>query len=481
MYHSPDLYGGISWPPRLRRAVYQIYRSSRHLLELIDDVLTLSHFEMTGFILNREPVSIESLVGETVEIAADLFEGRPVGLEMAIATSLPALEIDRTRIRQVLLNLLSNASRFTESGTVQIEAVRNRTDVVISVSDTGSGIPAAKLPHIFSEFYQVDPSLQRRQGGCGLGLAISKHFVEAHDGRIWVESAEGVGSTFFFSLPVPGESVPLSRLHRDPLAHPVQRETVPSVLVADSDPHVAAQVRNLLPGYEVVQVEERAHLGRHVQLHHPQAVVYNVPPGTLGSQGSGISSQVPIIECSLPSESWLADDLAVAACLTKPIRAGHLLQVIEQVGSVRDVLIVDDDRGFRQLVEQILEAGDKSLDVRHASDGEECLKTMRERPPDLLLLDLVMPQLDGFSVMAEMRQDPELADVAVVLLTATSFAETALMQRDSSIAIRRPGGLSPNEVLRCLQAVIAVLEPRYDERSVPGEAMLPLGMLTTAN
>jgi CheY-like chemotaxis protein len=138
---------------------------------------------------------------------------------------------------------------------------------------------------------------------------------------------------------------------------------------------------------------------------------------------------------------------------------------VERVGGVREVLVVDDDWGFCQLVERILEASGRPFQVRRAYDGEDGLERMRERRPDLLLLDLIMPGLDGFQVLEEMRQEPALADVPVVILTATSFAEDALAQRSGQMVIHRPEGLIPADVLRCLRAVVAVLEPRYDERA----------------
>jgi CheY-like chemotaxis protein len=224
-----------------------------------------------------------------------------------------------------------------------------------------------------------------------------------------------------------------------------------------------------------------------VLLHHPQAVVTNVLPGQEAKnrsdngapstdgmllQSDGIPVPVPIIECSLPSQAWVADQLAVAACLTKPITSGQLLHQIERVGSVQDVLVIDDERGFCQLVDQMLEAAGAGFEVRHAYDGAEGLLAMRTQCPDLVLLDLIMPGVDGFQVLDEMRQEPELADVPVVLLTATSYVEDALAHHNSRIVIQRPDGLSPAEVLSCLRAVIGVLEPRYDERSAPEEALV---------
>jgi len=482
MYLSPEVYGEMHWPLTLRRDIYQIHRSSRHLLEMIDDVLDLSRFEMVGFTLNKEPTPLEPLLRETVEIAADLFRGQPVRLEMGIAQDLPTLEIDRTRVRQVLLNLLNNAQRFTEEGTVRVEAKQADGEVMIAVCDTGPGIPADKLPHIFEEFYQVDRSLRRRHAGAGLGLAISKHFVEAHDGRIGVESQEGVGSTFYFTLPIPGQYVPVSRLHVDRPLEPSGSKTHPPILVVDPDPAVADLIRRHVGEYEVVQVDEVNRLAEEVMLHHPQAVVCNVPPGErwgyddtivdgVSPVNGAISVPVPFIECSLPSQAWVAADLSVRACLTKPITAGQLLREVEQLDSVHDVLVVDDDRGFCQLVERMLEATGRAFEVRRAYDGDEGLLALRAQRPDLVLLDLIMPDVDGFQVLEEIRREPELADVPVVLLTATSYVEDALAQRGGQVIIHRPDGLSPAEVLRCLRAVIGVLEPRYDERSAPEEQL----------
>ncbi len=169
---------------------------------------------------------------------------------------------------------------------------------------------------------------------------------------------------------------------------------------------------------------------------------------------------------------WAAENLAVVACLTKPVTAEHLLWEIDQLENVYDVLIVDDEQGFCQLVERILETTGRAFDVRYAHNGEDGLRAMRTRRPDLMLLDLIMPGSDGFQVLEEMRQEPVLADIPVILLTATSFVDDALSQRNNRIVVSRPDGLQLHEILRCLQAVIDVLEPRYDERSVPEDTLV---------
>ncbi|MCD6289440.1 MAG: hybrid sensor histidine kinase/response regulator [Anaerolineae bacterium] len=469
MYLSPEIYGDMQWPPTLRRDVYQIYRSSRHLLEMIDDILDLSRFEIVGFTLNKEPTPLEPLLRGAVEIARDLFRGRPVRLEVDIEPDLPILEIDRTRIRQVLLNLLTNAQRFTEEGVVRVEAKRVDGEVVVSVSDTGPGIPADKLPYIFDEFYQVDHSLRRSHSGAGLGLAICKHFVQAHDGRIWVKSQEGVGSTFSFSLPITGQYLPASHLHVERPIELPWSESRPRVLVLDPDPAVAAIVRRHIDGFDIIQLPDAGQLEEAIALHHPHMVICNVSPNTPSVQHCETRAPVPVIECSLPSHAWFSRELAVAASLSKPVTQQQLLETIERLGGARDVLIVDDDRGFCQLITRMLETADNGFHVRHAYDGTEGIQAMRASRPDLVFLDLAMPGADGFEFLEEMRQDAQLAGIPVVLLTAVDYARDPSRQMGTRLLVHRADGLRPTEVLRCLKAISDVLKPRYDERSVPKE------------
>ncbi|MBI1879664.1 MAG: hybrid sensor histidine kinase/response regulator, partial [Chloroflexi bacterium] len=404
MYLSPHVYGEMSWPPNLRRDIYQIYRSSRHLLEMIDDILDLSRFETVGFRLHKEPTALELLLTGTLEIAQDLFRGHLVHLETEIAPDLPSLEIDRTRIRQVVLNLLNNARRFTEVGQVRIAAKQENGEVVISVSDTGPGIPPDQLQSIFDEFYQVDLSLRRSYQGVGLGLAISKRFVQAHEGHIWVESEPGVGSTFFFSLPIPNHHLPSLPLPLKPLPEPQWPEVRPRLLVVDPDPGVATLIRRHLEAYEVFQVNQFEELAQAVTIHEPRLVICNIAPGEPPPHPPFVSTPVPLIECSLPSQAWLAKDLAVATCLTKPITSQQLLPQIGRLGHVSNILIIDDDPGFGQLVERMLETSGRVFKIRQAHDGEDGLLAMRTQQPDLVLLDLIMPGMDGFRVLEEMRQ-----------------------------------------------------------------------------
>ncbi len=460
MYRSPEVYGDMAWPPLLRRDVHEIYRSSQHLLALIDDILDLSRFEMTGFNLTLEAVPLEPLLQDTVEIARSLVRGRPVFLNLEIAPDLPMVEIDRTRIRQVVLNLLNNACSFTETGVVDLKARWVEREVLISVSDTGAGIPKDKLPHLFDEFYQVDHSLRRGHGGAGLGLAISKRFVEAHGGRIWVESQEGVGSRFTFALPVSDWFIAdHSANNGNNDGHPAEVSR-PCLLVVEKDTAIVSMLQRYMKDCDVIQVRDTESLRELSLKSHPRAIIHNVRPGHHEVKDQDmVETAVPIIECSLPSLAWIAENLAIAGYLTKPIAAQTLLEEIKRIGPVQDILVIDDDRGFALLVERILQSSGNSFHVRRAYDGVQGLAALKDRRPDLVLLDLIMPGQDGMGLLAQMQADSDLATIPVILLTSKNYAGKTQVEND--IIIHHRDGLYPIEVLSCLNVIVNNLKPRY--------------------
>jgi signal transduction histidine kinase/CheY-like chemotaxis protein len=460
MYLSPEVYGDLAWPPTLRRDVHQIYRSSQHLLAMIDDILNLSRFEMTGFNLSLELVSLEPLLKDTVEIARDLVRSRAVQLNLEVAPDLPPVEIDCTRIRQVVLNLLNNACRFTEVGVIRLVTWRVDREIQISVIDTGTGIPADKLPYVFDEFYQVDHSLTRSHGGAGLGLAICKRFVEAHGGRIWVESQEGAGSRFTFALPIS---------ERFLSGHPqVNEDTVevqnaisrPCVFVVEKDESTISSLQHYLKDCDVVQVTDTGSLHDMILTYHPRVIIYNARPGYHEmTVPSAFESEVPVIECSLPSLSWVAEDLAVVGCLTKPVTTRMLLDKIAYIEPMQNVLVIDDDRSFALLVERILQTMGKPIEVRRSYDGLEGFAAMKTWRPDLVLLDLIMPGLDGFGFLDQKQADPTLADIPVVLLTANNSLGEA--QQATYFGVQHQDGLYPIETLSFLSAVVHNLKARH--------------------
>lgn len=450
MVMTPEVYGEGRFSPKLTRDLYQIYSSSRHLLALIDDVLDLSQIELSAFTLTLDRTNLNAFMSETSELFSNIFRDGKLQFIMNIQSNLPDMEIDRTRIRQVLLNLLGNAHRFTEHGSVTLSVHEQSGSVVFSVADTGRGIPADKMPLIFDEFYQVDYSLSRSHGGAGLGLAICKRFVERHGGYVEVTSQEGVGSTFTFMLPVRGATGSSGGTDT-----PVAGKTL---LVFDRDPLVASLIRRHLAPHKVVQITDPDVLIESVDLYHPLVVVLNQKPDL---PPDAIPSGVLTIDCCLPSTTSMIDEMQVQAFLPKPFTIQQLADQIRQIGGVKRILIVDDDIGFVQLVQRSLETLPDGYVVFRAYDGQQALPLIHEHQPDLLLLDLAMPEMDGFALVEAVRAAPETASLPIILLTATRYlSEDA--ESFTGMTINQQGGLRPAEVLRCIRGVVDQFAPRAD-------------------
>ncbi|MEO8392279.1 MAG: hybrid sensor histidine kinase/response regulator [Chloroflexota bacterium] len=446
MHVSPEVYGSVNFPPKLQQDIYQIHRNSRHLLDMIDDVLDLAHIEMTQFSLNFERTDLAKFLQDTTQLVSQLFKGKPVEFVVEIADNLPEIQIDRTRIRQVIINLLNNAQRFTAAGSVTFSVYADEKNVVFQVADTGIGIPKDQLQLIFEEFFQVDYSLSRSTGGAGLGLAITRRFVEAHNGHLRVESEEGVGSTFTFTLPLPTPTYAISPVRK---SVEVALETL--WLVIDADPYISKLILRHTQGCSIIPIENPDQLEDAIRRYSPQGIIFNNPwdmaiPACLND------STLPVVICSLPSTTQLVAKLGVNACLAKPILPQQLVQHLEPYPSAKTILVIDDDIGVVQLVQRTVENRFPDLIVQRAYDGLQACEMMKLSAPDLILLDLVMPTMSGFEVINTLKASPQLRDIPVILLTASKYIH-ADNEMYGDLRIHRDGGLKPTEVLKLLNLI----------------------------
>ncbi len=465
MYLTPDVYGPFAWPGRLRQDVLQVYQSSRQLLDLVNDVLDLSRIDRAEMPLRREPADLAATVREAVSTIGDLLRGREVELQVSLPESLPRIAFDRTRIRQVLLNLLSNAARFTEKGSITVSAEASEREIVVCVADTGAGIAASELPSVFDEFHQVDMSLRRPHEGAGLGLAIAKRFVELHGGRIWAESEVGRGSRFYFTLPLATEGR-VSQLVPGRAPGPQRRRGLPAVVFVDRDPDVCTLLSRYLAGYDIAAAGDIEQAVRLVGRLHPRALVLNLrPQAALRADElqllDSLPPGLPVLQCSLPSQTWLRAEFGACATLSKPVTREELLQALDAVGGVHDILVVDDDRGFVQLISRFLESAGGGYSLRRAYEGDEALARIRDRRPDAIVLDLAMPGMDGFQLLGRLRADESLQSIPVLIATAARLPGEMLSPRASTISLQRRDGLSASEVIRSLQALLDVTEAEY--------------------
>ncbi len=468
MYTAPETYEGVRWTPDLRGDIQEIYESAQHLLRLIDDVLDLSQIEAARLPISKERISLAPLIRDTVDTARNLLRGRGLYLQVDLPTQLPSLHADPTRIRQVLLNLLNNASRFTDTGGITVRARAHPDDLEVIVEDTGVGIPTEQLQDIFGEFHQVDSSLRRRYGGTGLGLSICRQFVGLHDGRIWAESRQGEGSAFHFTLPLPSKTVVPRQASRLPAGwrYPAGKPAVPQKLVTLADPPEFPKLLSRhLPGAQVLEVRTLEEAARTARIRQADAVV--LPTGVcLDDQADDLATAIgdlslPIVTFSLPLEEHLALAEGFSHCLMKPFSAEGLLRTLEEAApGARKVLAVDDDPGVVRLVERYLRRAEHPVQVLAAYDGEEAIGLLDEEP-DLVLLDLILPGINGLGVLRALRDHPRCREVPAVAITAYSFARDVASLGRGFMSVRRGEHFSAAEMARWLETVIQSLPARH--------------------
>jgi len=460
---APESYGDGGLPPAFRGDINEIYRSARHLQDLIDDVLDLAQIEARRMGLAKEAVNPAELVMEAAETARSPIENRGLALRVRIQPDLPPTYVDRTRIRQVLLNLLNNATRFTEQGSVTVSASLGDGEVTISVADTGIGIAPEDIPKVFEEFRQLDGSTTRRYGGTGLGLAISKKIIGLHGGRMWVESQLGVGSTFFFTLPVAQVEERRSLSQRSastslsPFPAPFSEKTI---LVMHDDPTTPRLFQRHLEGYRVIGARDRRKVEQLIHKEHPRAVVLDLPPGAdwarLHQMTAASDYGVPLAICPIPSSRHLADSLGVADYLIKPISRGQLLEALGRWdGHVQRVLIIDDDPSMVQLLARMIRSAPHPYHVSMACGGQEGLALMEEIQPDLVLLDLIMPPPDGVEILERMRAEERWQHIPVIAITAKDFAAEGVPSHQGKLmGLWKEAGFSIREIMSGLQGLL---------------------------
>jgi len=470
MVQTPDIYHGTI-PAKLMADLDVILRNSEHLSRLVDDVLDLSQIDAGEMALTRERVSIAKTIQAARVAVRPLFESKSLYLRVSIPKDLPAVYCDRTRIRQVVINLLSNAGRFTKYGGVTVTARQDDGSVVISVADTGTGIATETKERIFEPFHQLDGTVRRRYGGSGLGLSISRKFIEMHGGTIWFESAEGKGATFSFSLPIdppistePGAvrwfSPYLSFEERTrPSRAPVPVER-PRFVVQESGGTLRRMLVRYLDNIEVESVNTSDQAMAELTRTPAQALIVNTPSvsDTLQQITESVTLPygIPAIICSVPGTQTVAQDMGVVDYLVKPVSRELLLNTVRAlVPNKGTLLIVDDEPDVLRLFRRVLISSDRNYRVLAAADAEEALNLSKEQRPDAILLDLMIPNKDGFWFLAQKAKDPAIADVPVVVVSALDPEGQPIVS--NAIAVTRGGELSVRQLLRCMQDIISNL------------------------
>ena len=411
----------------------RVLRAAKHLLALINDILDLSKIEAGKMDIHIESFAIAPLVNDVVQTIGTMATKNGNKVVIDCAADLGTMRADQTRIRQALLNLASNANKFTEKGTVTIGARRGieagREWVRMAVTDTGIGLTPEQMGKLFQDFVQADASTTRKYGGTGLGLAISRRFCQMMGGDITVTSELGRGSTFTIRLPAEVGAVQPAAAVRDAVAaRPgAAASGAPTVLVVDDDPTVREVIERHLTreGFAVVTAnggQEGLRLAREL---HPAAITLDVMMPDLDGwtvlaaiKGDPELADIPVILVSIVDEKKRGYALGATDYLVKPVDRVKLSGVLHNIcgATGRQVLLVDDDDILRRGMRHALEKD--GWEVAEAENGRIALARLAEARPDIIMLDLMMPEMDGFEFLVEMRSRAEWRDIPVLVVTA---------------------------------------------------------------
>jgi GAF domain-containing protein/CheY-like chemotaxis protein len=444
-----------------------IYNSGQHLLSLINDILDLSKIEAGKMELTlEENVNMVDLINSVMSTMVGLVKDKPIEIVKDIQPDLPKARADPIKVRQILINLLSNAAKFTDQGSITIEAKshkssRGRPQLLFSVTDTGPGISPEDQKKLFQPFTQVDGSPTRKTGGSGLGLSISRHLVEMHRGQIGVTSDHGMGSTFYFTLPVSGTKTGMLNIQEQEV-----ETNMPVILAIDGEQQIINLYERYVSEYEyqIYPLSDPLKALETAKRLQPYAITLDIMmPGHDGwrvlnqLKSDPETRHIPVIIFSILEERGKGFGLGAFDYLTKPILENDLVNALDRLnqdGTIREVLVVDDDPEDLRLVYRIFQDRD-DYQVTLAEGGKQALVAIRSRQPHAIVLDLFMPDLDGFSLIETLRADPSLQDIPIIAFTTADFSEKQRKRFDKfSQGMIRKGLLNEEELFHRIEQLL---------------------------
>ncbi|MEW6401943.1 MAG: substrate-binding domain-containing protein [Chloroflexota bacterium] len=451
-------------PRATLRDMEQINTSAQHLARLIGDVLDLASSEAGQLHILREPLDLAEVLHVAAKIGEELAGEKGLAWSVQLPRQGPWVMGDRTRLRQVTLNLISNAVKFTSKGQVHLDVSVMDNNVIVSVSDTGIGISESEQSTVFDEFYRSRDAIESGHGGLGLGLAISKQLIERHGGTISARSPGdlGRGSTFSFCLPILSETVL-------PAALPSSAGKAGNLVVILAEGNTTAcNLSSYLSarGFDINihGVDQDSEWLSKVIRSMPSAIILEEHLasregwsviGMLKRQTS--TENIPVLAYSLDDHNDQGQLLELNY-LHKPLKPDQLTRELEHIassnGKTQTVLVVDDDPGILQMHSRLVEqTGRRALTARN---GLEALSLIEVQTPDLILLDLMMPEMDGFAVLDELRSRKSTREIPVIILTARLLSDADLERCNRGVAsILGKGIFSAEETLRHVEAALS--------------------------
>jgi signal transduction histidine kinase/DNA-binding response OmpR family regulator len=468
------LHDGVVEPtsPEHHDCLRDILTSGRHLLQLINDVLDLAKVESGKIEFRPELVDLRKIVSEVVAMLRTISAGKSIRIDLDVDHTLDDLQLDPARLKQVLYNYLSNALKFTPPGGHVVVRARDELDAFwIEVEDTGIGIAVEDLDRLFVEFQQLDAGSAKEHGGTGLGLALTKRIVEAQGGRVGVRSKVGEGSVFFATLP--RRVVGLAAAPLPPRFRSGSEDSAPRVLVVEDDARDQALLVSALAsaGYAIeTVVTGRQAIERCKEESFDAITLDLLLPDMSGldvlaairSEGRCRSARVIVV--TVVGDRGLVSALSVDDVLSKPVNEEQLVRSLRRVGvspeSGGRVLVIDDDAPSRRLMQASL--SQRGFVVTCEPNGERGLAAVERELPDAVVLDLLMPEMDGFEFLSRFRADPARRDVPVLIWTMKNLSEAdqARLRCSQSIVLK---GSGPTAIVEELRTLIRVDPSRAQE------------------
>jgi len=480
--------GSRSLPEDIARDIQVIYRNSTHLSSMINDVLNLSQLEAGHLILRKEWVMLSDEIKAAVDVVLPLLEKKGLHPVISVTDELPDVFCDPVRIRQVILNLVGNATRHTDAGSIFVDARVVSGYVQVSVTDTGTGIAPDQLERIFEPFFHGDRSDTAYDQGSGLGLTVSKQLIEQHDGSLWATSELGKGSTFFFKLPIVPYMMPVPMatgwinedwiwMQRAVQGESLRNDSWWRIIVCDR----TGRAHSLLSSYttgdvELVETQDLAETRAQIEgMPAHLIVIQEEDPAELWRKvldARQAIADTPVVGCALPTtiEQRMTPD--VLDYLVKPVTRSDLRDAVKNLPeSVHKVMIVDDDPEIGALFSRMLLELNPGMEIVAFTEGVAALGWMRNNRCDLVLMDLFLPDRDGWGILREKQGIPHMREVPVIVISAQD--SDGPVKNATCMAISSTDGLPGGFIVETAFRLVARPRERGGKREPALREILP--------
>lgn len=486
MVNAPETYAALNeWPTGLYDDAQEIYKSSKHLLDLINDILDMGKMDARQMPLFRERVDPKTLLEEIENLVAAPIIQKGLQFEVRSEENMPSIFVDRTRIRQVLLNVITNSMRFTKQGKILVTAsMSGNEEIKFSIHDNGPGIAPDDLDRVFYEFRQAGQDSWSREKGSGLGLPLSKRFVELHGGRLKIESEIQKGTNIHIFLPVMEPLPSLKDLRPDlqeggeqrVASHFAQRQA-DLLLCYSADSSKAKQIGMLLFDYEIITVGNMLDLHQLVSQYYPSAIVLDdayVNDIQVRMLVESLPFQIPVLRFLFSDvlEQSLILPGGVFRYLVKPVARDTLIQTIQSIGErTKDLLVIDDDPSMVRLFTQAIKSfnsaieGIETINFLPAYTGRQALEIVNHQQVDAILLDLDLPDIHGTQVLAEIRKLDNYQSTPVIIISASDFGDEQKPLNPGYFQILYKNPFKPVDLKVIFNSAMNVLRPDYRDQT----------------